>query len=70
MPNSALLMHQGQTFIFVVDGDRLKLLPVTVERIFLDRAWIAGNLSAKQLVVSMGVHMLTEGQKVRVRTDG
>jgi multidrug efflux system membrane fusion protein len=68
LPLTALFHQQDQPAVWVVDGSPLavRLTPVTTGAIHENSVEITSGLSAGQIVVTAGIHMLTEGQKVRL----
>ena len=68
---SALKEEQGRTIVWLVDKASMtvKAQPVLVAGAEGNDAVIAGGLSAGQLVVTAGVHVLNPGQKVKFYVD-
>lgn len=66
LPLSALLQQQGRTVVWVLDGASMSVRqqPVQVAGADGNMALIGGGLAAGAEVVTAGVHVLTEGQKV------
>lgn len=67
LPLSALFDKNGSPAVWIFDAARgsVMLKPVTVARYEADTVVIAGGLGAGDIVVTAGVNMLREGQKVR-----
>ncbi|SIN88632.1 membrane fusion protein, multidrug efflux system [Sulfurivirga caldicuralii] len=67
VPVTAVQMEGKKAYLFRVNGQQvLERVPVTVERVAHDVAWVQGPLTAKDRIVRMGVHVLRPGQTVRV----
>lgn len=66
LPLSALLQQQGRTVVWVLDGASMSVRQQPVQVVGADgnSALIGGGLAAGAEVVTAGVHVLTEGQKV------
>lgn len=66
LPLSALLQQQGRTVVWVLDAASMSVRqqPVQVAGADGNMALIAGGLAPGAEVVTAGVHVLTEGQKV------
>ena len=71
LPLSALKEEQGRTVVWVVDRNSMTVTPQPVKLAGADGndAVITGGLSAGQIVVTAGVHVLNPGQKVRLYID-
>lgn len=67
LPLTAVMQHQGQTAVWVVDpaGMTVKVQPVVVAGADGNTVVVASGLSPGQVVVTAGVHVLTPGQKVK-----
>jgi membrane fusion protein, multidrug efflux system len=72
LPLTAIKEHDGRSSVWVVEGD-----PPTVRNRLVDVAGAQGNdmviasgLKLGERVVTAGVHVLTEGQKVRLMSAG
>jgi len=70
VPLAAVRMEQGQAMVFAVVDDRIQPVKVAVERMDSEHAWVRGPLQPDLSIVSMGVHRLTPGQKVRAQRHG
>lgn len=68
LPLSALMEHQGQSSVWLVDGTSMtvKPQPVRVAGAEGNQVLVASGLQPGQVVVTAGVHVLTPGQKVRL----
>jgi multidrug efflux system membrane fusion protein len=67
VPVTAVQMEGKKAYLFRVNGQQvLERVPVTVERVAHDIAWVLGPLTAKDRIVRMGMHVLRPGQDVRV----
>lgn len=66
LPLSALLEQKGRTVVWLLDGASMSVRQQPVQVVGADgnEALIGGGLSAGAEVVTAGVHVLTEGQKV------
>lgn len=67
LPLAAVMQHQGQTAVWVVDPARMsvQVQPVVVAGTDGDTLVVAAGLSPGQVVVTAGVHLLTPGQPVK-----
>jgi multidrug efflux system membrane fusion protein len=67
LPLSAVLEHQGKTSVWVLDTASMtvRAQPIQVAGADGNSVVVAGGLSAGQTVVTAGVHVLSEGQKVK-----
>jgi RND family efflux transporter MFP subunit len=66
LPQSAVLLREGFHYVFVVEGERVRQVKVTVGRRSGDRVEIAGGLAADARVVATGGSFLGDGDAVRV----
>jgi membrane fusion protein, multidrug efflux system len=67
LPLTALYQKGGRSFVWVVSqGTRVQLRPVQVADISEDAVVIAAGLKDGEAVVTAGVNLLFEGQKVRL----
>jgi HlyD family secretion protein len=64
VPTSALLRRGGQEVVFVVDGEVVREVPVTVAAIGDDAAAVEGDLAAGDRVATTGVEDLEDGQRL------
>ncbi len=71
LPITALRAHQGQTAVWVVQEPAMtvQLQPVNVGGADGNEAVVLDGLKPGQRVVTAGVHVLTEGQKVKLYDD-
>jgi RND family efflux transporter MFP subunit len=71
LPLAALKEEQGRSVVWVVDRTSMTVQPQPVQVAGADgnEAVIAGGLSAGQVVVTAGVHVLNPGQKVKFYVD-
>ncbi len=67
LPSSAILFRDGKPVVWRLapSADRVEAVPVTVERLGGETADVTG-LQAGELIVTLGVHRLDEGIRVRV----
>ncbi|MCW2241216.1 efflux RND transporter periplasmic adaptor subunit [Azospirillum canadense] len=67
IPASAIVFRDGNPIVWRIDpaGDRVQAAPVSIHRLGSDSADVSG-LSAGDRVVTLGVHRLDEGVRVRV----
>ncbi len=67
LPLAALMQHQGQSAVWVVDPARMtvQVQPVAVAGADGNTVVVASGLSPGQVVVTAGVHVLTPGQRVK-----
>ena len=67
LPLSAVMQHQGQTAVWLLDlaSMTLKVQPVHVSDADGNTVVVSSGLVAGQTVVTAGVHVLTPGQKVK-----
>jgi len=68
VPSSAMQIGQQGAFVFVINGDRAELRPVTVSRTVGADAVIAKGLSGDENVVVDGQLRLIDGARVRVQS--
>jgi RND family efflux transporter MFP subunit len=66
VPLPALYQAQGKTSVWVVDGGAVRLVPVQVAGVSGNDVLIAGGVQPGQTIVTAGVHLLKNGQKVKV----
>ena len=68
LPLSALIEHQGQSSVWLVDSGSMTVKPqaVRVAGAEGNQVLVASGLQPGQVVVTAGVHVLTSGQKVRL----
>ena len=68
VPLSALVHHQGATSVWVVEKGAVRMVPVQVAGQVDNDVILGGGVQAGQQVVTAGVHLLKNGQKVRILT--
>lgn len=66
VPTSALYQDKGVTSVWVVENGAVHLKPVRVGGVAGNDVVLAGGVQAGQVVVTAGVNLLKEGQKVRI----
>jgi multidrug efflux pump subunit AcrA (membrane-fusion protein) len=68
LPLSALFEKNGTPAVWIFDQDtgRVLLKPVTVARYEADTVIVADGISTGAIVVTAGINMLRENQKVRL----
>ncbi len=66
LPLTALLNDQGKTSVWIVDGGKVKLQPVQLAGAVGNEIMVADGLNPGQEIVTAGVNLLREGQKVSV----
>jgi multidrug efflux system membrane fusion protein len=64
VPLSALFHQNGKPAVWVMEDDRVRLVPVTPGEVYGNYVAIASGLQPGQRVVSAGVSRLEEGQRV------
>ena len=71
LPMSAVFQQGGQSTVWLVDAAKMtvRAQPVVVAGADGNLVVIAGGLAPGQVVVTAGVHVLTEGQKVRAYAE-
>ena len=73
VPLTALRKRATQWSVFVLksfgDVDRLQEIPVRVQRVAADAAFVEGKLQPGDNVVSDGLHRVVAGQRVFIRGD-
>jgi RND family efflux transporter MFP subunit len=67
VPREAVRETGGRTVVFVVDGGRVSMRPVTPRPLAGDRVSISGGLAPGELVVIEGPPNLADGARVKVR---
>nr|WP_229512442.1 efflux RND transporter periplasmic adaptor subunit [Massilia sp. AB1] len=68
VPLSALVQNQGNTSVWVVEKGAVRMVPVQVAGQVDNDVILGGGVQAGQQVVTAGVHLLKNGQKVRILT--
>lgn len=66
LPTTALFQDKGQTAVWIVSGGAVKLVPVKLAGASGEEVLIAGGISSGQQVVTAGVNLLKQGQKVSI----
>ncbi|RJG14916.1 efflux RND transporter periplasmic adaptor subunit [Massilia cavernae] len=66
LPLTALFHDKSSSAVWVVDKGAVKLVPVQVGGTTGNEIVVAGGLQPGQTVVTAGVHLLKNGQKVRI----
>ena len=69
LPMTALFNHKEKTVVWVVEQGAVKLVMVDVAGAIGNEIVIASGLAPSQVVVTAGVNLLREGQKVTVLGD-
>jgi len=65
IPVSAELRDEGRVSVFVVDGDRVRRVTVTLGRRQADRQVVTAGLSGGELIVARDVALLSDGAAVQ-----
>lgn len=65
-PLSALLHEKGASGVWVVEQGAVRMVPVQIAGQVGNDVLLAGGVQAGQQVVTAGVHLLKNGQKVRI----
>lgn len=66
VPLSALYQDKGVTSVWVIENGAVRLVPVQVGGVSGNEVVLAGGVQAGQTVVTAGVNLLKNGQKVKV----
>ena len=66
LPTTALFQDKGQTAVWIVSGGAVKLVSVKLAGASGEDVLIAGGISSGQQVVTAGVNLLKQGQKVSI----
>lgn len=66
LPLSALVQSHGASAVWLVDQGAVHLAPVTLAGVDGNDVMVAGGVAPGQTVVTAGVHLLKEGQKVSI----
>jgi len=69
VPTSALHQDKGVTSVWVVDDGVVRLRPVQVGGVAGNDVVLAGGVQAGQVIVTAGVNLLRDGQRVRILTS-
>ena len=68
LPLTALVQNKGASSVWIVENGAVKLVPVQVVGQVRNDVLVTGQLAAGQNVVTAGVNLLRNGQKVRILT--
>jgi len=68
LPLTALVQHKGASSVWIVENGAVKLVPVQVVGQVRNDVLVTGQIAAGQNVVTAGVNLLKNGQKVRILT--
>lgn len=68
VPTSALYQEKGVTSVWVVDDGVVRLRPVQVGGVVGNDVVLASGVQAGQVVVTAGVNLLRDGQRVKILT--
>lgn len=68
LPLTALVQHKGASSVWIVENGAVKLVPVQVVGQVRNDVLVTGQIAAGQNVVTAGVNLLRNGQKVRILT--
>lgn len=68
LPLTALVQHKGGSSVWIVENGAVKLVPVQVVGQVRNDVLVTGQVAAGQNVVTAGVNLLRNGQKVRILT--
>ncbi len=66
VPLAAILQTKETPALWVIDNGAVHLRPVTLGTFGKDQVQVLGGISQGELVVTAGVHKLTEGQEIEV----
>ena len=66
LPLSALYNDKDQTAVWVVESDKVRRVPIQVAGASGNELLVASGLNPGQVVVTAGVNLLREGQKVSI----
>ena len=66
LPLTALYQDKGNTAVWVIKDGKVALTPVTVSGTSGNQVLVSQGVSINDAIVIAGVHLLSEGQKVRV----
>lgn len=70
VPREAVQTGQTGTFVFVVDGDVVRVRPVVVNRVMEAQTVLTSGLTGNETVVTDGHLLLTNGARIVVRQPG
>ncbi len=68
LPLTALVQHKGASSVWIVENGAVKLVPVQIVGQVRNDVLVTGQIAAGQNVVTAGVNLLRNGQKVRILT--
>jgi RND family efflux transporter MFP subunit len=68
LPLSALVQDKGATSVWLVENGAVRLVPVQLGGALGNDIVVTGGVKPGQTVVTAGVHLLKNGQKVRILT--
>lgn len=68
LPLTALVQQKGASAVWIVENGAVKLVPVQVIGQVRNDVLVTGQVAAGQKVVTAGVNLLKNGQKVRILT--
>jgi len=68
LPLTALVQQKGTSAVWIVENGAVKLVPVQVIGQVRNDVLVTGQVAAGQKVVTAGVNLLKNGQKVRILT--
>ncbi|MDY0975729.1 efflux RND transporter periplasmic adaptor subunit [Massilia sp. CFBP9012] len=68
LPLTSLVQHKGASSVWIVENGAVKLVPVQVVGQVRNDVLVTGQVAAGQNVVTAGVNLLKNGQKVRILT--
>jgi len=66
LPLNALFQQKSATSVWVVENDKVKLVPVQIAGTTGNDILVANGLSPGQAIVTAGVNLLRDGQKVKI----
>ncbi|WP_460837638.1 efflux RND transporter periplasmic adaptor subunit [Noviherbaspirillum agri] len=66
LPLNALFQQKSSTSVWVVENDKVKLVPVQIAGATGNDILVANGLSPGQTIVTAGVNLLKDGQKVKI----
>lgn len=69
VPIGAILDEGKGAAVWVVQGDQVRLQPVTVVQVQDGNAQVAGALGLGERIVALGAHLLSEGAQVRLDSE-
>jgi RND family efflux transporter MFP subunit len=70
VPREAVQTGQTGTFVFVAEGDTVRVRPVVVNRVMESETVLTSGLSGNETVVTDGHLLLTNGARIAVRQPG